>query len=173
MDLTHHIRKILDYPKPGIVFRDISTLLSHPKAFAYAIEAMSSSFSEDSFDTIAGIESRGFILGAPLAFHTKKPFIPIRKKGKLPGSVFRVSYQLEYGEDSLEIHQDGIEPGMRVLIVDDLIATGGTIMAARDLVLMQKGSSVAGVTALIDLPHLGGSGRLEALGVPVRALLKY
>ncbi len=134
MDLKQHIRDIPDFPRPGILFRDITPLLSSPEAFRHVIETFASLYKASDVDAVAGIEARGFLFAAPLALHLDRPLVPIRKEGKLPFETTSVKYVLEYGESAVEVHTDAISPGQRVLIVDDLIATGGTIAAAARLV---------------------------------------
>jgi adenine phosphoribosyltransferase len=152
------IRNVPDFPKPGILFRDITTFLAQPELVREAIEAMGEHFA-GRFDVVAGIESRGFILGAPLAVSRGVPFIPLRKPGKLPAAVYSESYALEYGTDALEVHRDAFAPGARVLIVDDLLATGGTAVASARLV-ETTGASVAGLAFLVELEFLPGRTRL-------------
>ena len=160
MDLNKIIRNVPDFPKPGIQFKDITTLLSDPAALRFTIEALAKKFSGEKIDVIAGIESRGFIFGTPLATHLSVGFIPIRKPGKLPSAIHRVSYALEYGQDSLEIHQDAVKPGQRVLIIDDLLATGGTAQAATQLI-EKCGGTVVGLGFVIELAFLRGRERLS------------
>ena len=166
------IRSIPDYPKPGIVFRDITTLLGDAQGFRKAVDEMVQPYAGSGIDKVAGIDARGFILGGAVAHQLSVGFVPIRKKGKLPWQTFGQDYALEYGVDKLEIHQDAVVKGHRVLIVDDLIATGGTAEAAV-MLLQRVGATVVGCTFVIDLPDLGGAKKLEALGVPVRALCAY
>jgi adenine phosphoribosyltransferase len=170
--LRHSIRTIADYPKPGIQFRDITTLLRDPKAFAITIDALSSPWREGQVDKVAGIEARGFILGGAVAHHLKCGFIPIRKRGKLPHETVRVAYSLEYGVDEMEMHKDAIQRGERVLLLDDLIATGGTATAAAQL-LRSAGATVVSASFVIDLPALGGAAKLESSGIAVRSLLAF
>jgi adenine phosphoribosyltransferase len=152
------IRNVPDFPKPGILFRDITTFLVRPDLLREAVEAMGERFA-GRFDMVAGIESRGFILGAPLAVARGVPFVPLRKPGKLPAAVYRESYDLEYGTDALEVHRDAFAPGARVLIVDDLLATGGTAVASARLV-ETAGAVVAGLSFLVELEFLPGRARL-------------
>lgn len=159
MNLKDKIRVIPDFPKPGISFKDITTLLKDSDALRFAVKEMADYFRDKDIDLIVGVESRGFILGAPLAYEMGLGFSLIRKPGKLPGDVLRVEYDLEYGKDALEIHRDAIEPGMRVLIVDDLLATGGTISAAVQLV-EKLGADIGGFAFLIELNYLGGRKKL-------------
>lgn len=155
MDLKQHIRDIPDFPKPGIMFRDITTLLHHPSAFRYAVESMAERFESVEVDAIAGIDARGFMFAAPLALHLELPLVIIRKKGKLPFETYSQSYALEYGTDSLEIHVDAVSSGDRVLLVDDLLATGGSLSAAAALV-ERAGGVVAGIIVTIELADLRG-----------------
>src|SRR5471032_2646983 len=169
MNLKDHIRSIPDFPKPGILFYDISTLLANAKAWHEAIERMADMARKYKPDMIAGIESRGFLLAAPLALALGTGFIMLRKKGKLPGTTVRHTYALEYGTDTIEIQADAIEKGARVLLVDDLLATGGTMAAAIRL-LEQVGAVVPAAGCLIELTFLEGR---KKLSVPVETLLKY
>jgi adenine phosphoribosyltransferase len=170
-DLAALIRTIKDYPKPGIQFRDITTLLLDGHGFATTIERMAASVGP-SPDLIAGIEARGFIFGAALAVRLGCGLVLLRKKNKLPGRVTGINYALEYGQDRIEMHSDAIAPGMRVLLVDDLIATGGTAMAGVEL-LQSADAMVTGAAFVIDLPDLGGAARLRGAGVAVSALLQF
>lgn len=170
MDLKNSIRTIPDFPKKGIMFRDITTMLLDPKAFGYAIDQLTNRYIGHDIDLVVGIESRGFILGAALAHRLNKGFVPIRKKGKLPGNVVSMEYALEYGTDKIEVHADAIKPGQRVLVVDDLIATGGTAVAACQLV-EKLGGKVAECCFAVDLPDLGGKEKLAPR--PVYALLEF
>ncbi len=165
MKLTDKIRTIANYPKPGIMFRDITTLLGDKAGFRSTIEALVARYSDHAIDKVAGIESRGFILGAPLAYELGAGFVPLRKKGKLPAATAGVDYTLEYGVDRLEVHLDAVAPGERVLVVDDLIATGGTALAACQLV-QSVGGVVIECCFVIDLPDLGGRKRLTEAGIP-------
>src|SRR5215831_5606677 len=171
-DLKAAIRTIPDYPKPGILFRDITTLLGDARAFRRAVDELVHPYAGSKIDKIAGIEARGFILGGAIAHQLSAGFIPIRKKGKLPHDTVRVAYSLEYGLDEMEIHRDGVAPGEKVMLVDDLIATGGTAEGAVKL-LKQIGADVVGACFIIDLPDLGGAAKINALGVPVRTLLEF
>jgi adenine phosphoribosyltransferase len=166
------IRSIKDYPKPGIIFRDITTLLGDPRAFRRAVDELVQPYAGSGVSKIAGIEARGFILGGAMAHQLSTGFVPIRKKGKLPHETVRIAYSLEYGVDEMEIHTDAVKPGERVLLVDDLIATGGTATAAVQL-LQRLGAEVVAAVFVIDLPDLGGAKRIEALGVPVRTLIAF
>jgi adenine phosphoribosyltransferase len=170
--LRQSIRTIPDYPKPGIQFRDITTLLRDARAFAITIDALSAPWRAGQVDKVAGIEARGFILGGAVAHHLECGFVPIRKRGKLPHETVRVAYSLEYGVDEMEMHRDAVKAGERVLLLDDLIATGGTATAAAQL-LQSAGAEVVSASFVIDLPVLGGAARLEAAGIPVRSLLTF
>jgi adenine phosphoribosyltransferase len=170
--LKASIRTIPDYPKPGILFRDITTLLGQPRAFRRAVDELVHPYAGDGIAKIAGIEARGFILGGAIAHQLSAGFVPIRKKGKLPHETVRIAYSLEYGVDEMEIHRDAVAPGERVLLVDDLIATGGTAEGAVKL-LKQMGAVVVAACFVIDLPDLGGRKKIEDLGVPVRTLISY
>ncbi len=172
MDFASLIRTIPDYPKPGIKFRDITTLLKDAAGFHAAIDALARRYSGQQISTIVGIESRGFMFAAPLAYALKLGFVPIRKQGKLPGEAIGHDYDLEYGSDRIEIHQGAIAPGERILIVDDLLATGGTAAAAATLV-QKMGGEVAECAFLVDLPDIGGRQRLEHAGLPVFALCEF
>lgn len=172
MDLKSLIRDIPDFPKPGILFRDITTLLRDPDGLRYTIDFLAQKCIELEIqaDCIVGMESRGFIFGAPLAYKLGSGFIPVRKKGKLPAAVHRIDYELEYGTDSLEVHQDALSPGSRVLIVDDLIATGGTASATAKLV-QQIGCELVGFGFIIELRDL--QGRKYLPDVPIISLVEY
>jgi adenine phosphoribosyltransferase len=170
--LVNSIRTIADYPKPGILFRDITTLLGDARAFRRAVDELVHPYAGTRVDKIAGIEARGFILGGAIAHQLSAGFVPIRKKGKLPHDTVRIAYSLEYGVDEMEMHRDAIIPGQKVILVDDLIATGGTAEAATKL-LQQMGANVVAACFVIDLPDLGGRARIEALGVPVRTLIEF
>ncbi|MEJ0060344.1 MAG: adenine phosphoribosyltransferase [Terricaulis sp.] len=172
MSLADTIRTIADYPKPGILFRDITTLLIDARAFRRAVDELVQPFAGRKIDTVAGIEARGFILGGAVAHQLSAGFLPVRKKGKLPAETLRQTYALEYGTDEVEIHVDAVKPGQSVLIVDDLIATGGTCEAAIQL-LRRAGADIVGAAFVIDLPDLGGAARIAALGVPVQSLVAF
>ena len=171
-NLKSLIRTIPDYPKPGIMFRDVTTLFRDPEGFELAIIAMARPFRTKHIDAVAGIEARGFILGGAIADRLGCGFIPIRKQGKLPGKTIGQDYTLEYGVDAIEIHEDAIESGQRILIVDDLIATGGTAEAAIKLV-RQTGGEIVGAAFVIDLPEIGGKSKLEAHGVECHVLVEF
>lgn len=172
MELTNVIRTIPDYPKPGIMFRDITTLLGDASAFRQAIDALVQPYAGGKIDKVVGIEARGFILGGAVAHQLSAGFVPIRKKGKLPHETVQIAYSLEYGLDVMEVHRDAVRPGERVLLIDDLIATGGTATAAVDL-LHQIGAEVVASCFVIDLPDLGGAEKLRRMGVTVRTLVAY
>ena len=172
MDLSAHLRHIPDFPEPGIDFIDITTVLKDPVLFREAISQMAAAVADLDFDLIVGAESRGFIMGAPLAYALDKGFIPVRKPGKLPAKTISADYELEYGKNTLEIHEDSITPGTKVLIVDDLLATGGTAEAGIKLI-ERLGAEVGGGAFIIDLPDLGGRHRLEATGLHVHALCAF
>ena len=171
-DLSQHIRTIPDYPKPGIQFRDITTLLGDARAFRRAIDELVQPYAGAKIDKIAGMEARGFILGGAVAHQLSAGFVPIRKKGKLPHATLSVAYSLEYGIDEMEMHTDALAPGERILLVDDLIATGGTAEGAVKL-LRSAGADVVAAVFVIDLPELGGAAKLKALNVPVRTLISF
>jgi adenine phosphoribosyltransferase len=171
-DLRAAIRNIPDYPKKGIMFRDITTLLGDARAFRRAVDEMVQPWAGSKIDKVAGIEARGFILGGAVAHQVSAGFVPIRKKGKLPHTTVRIAYSLEYGVDEMEMHEDAVAKGERVIVVDDLIATGGTAEGAVKL-LRQIGAEVLAACFIIDLPELGGADKLRALGVPVRTLVAF
>lgn len=170
--LQRSIRVIADYPKPGIQFRDITTLLRDARAFGLAIEALVEPWVGAGIDKVAGIEARGFILGGAVAHRLQAGFIPIRKRGKLPHETVRVAYSLEYGVDEMEMHKDAVRQGEKVLLLDDLIATGGTATAAAQL-LGSVGARVMAACFVIDLPALGGAGKLRHAGIEVQSLLQF
>lgn len=172
VDIKAYIRTIPNYPNPGIQFRDITTLLNDPIGFREAVDAMVKVHDADMIDHIAGIEARGFILGGAMAHQLSAGFVPIRKKGKLPGETLEEDYALEYGSDTVELHVDAIEPGEKVLLVDDLLATGGTAAAAIRL-LERAGAEVVACSFVIDLPHLGGRAVLEGFGKEVLTLCHF
>jgi len=169
MDLKQHIRTIPDFPKPGILFYDISTLLAHPPAWRATIEGIAEALRPRQPDLLVGIESRGFLVAAPLAYELRCGFAMVRKQGKLPGRTVRFTYDLEYGSDTIEIQEDAIAPGQRVVVVDDLLATGGTMRATIDLI-RQRGGSVAAAGCIIELSFLGGRGRVD---VPFTSMVAY
>jgi adenine phosphoribosyltransferase len=172
MDFKDTIRTIPDYPQPGIMFRDITTLLGNARAFRRAVDELVQPYAGVRVDKVAAMEARGFILGGAVAHQLSCGFVPIRKKGKLPYTVIGESYALEYGQDRVEIHIDALKPGEQVLLVDDLIATGGT--ASAGIRLMERaGAHVIGCSFVIDLPDLGGADKLRALGKPVNTLVSF
>lgn len=170
--LRDSIRAIQDYPKPGIVFRDITTLLGDARSFRRSVDELVHPWAGSKIDHIAGIEARGFILGGAMAHQLSSGFVPIRKKGKLPHETVSIAYSLEYGVDEMEMHKDAVRPGEKVILVDDLIATGGTAEGAVKL-LQTLGADVVAACFVIDLPDLGGRRKLEALGVSVRTLVEF
>jgi adenine phosphoribosyltransferase len=171
-DIKRYIRTIPDYPRPGIMFRDITTLLANLHAFRAAIDELVWPFLQSDISYVAGIEARGFILGGAVAHVLGRGFVPIRKKGKLPYRVIGQEYSLEYGVDTIEIHADAIGPGDRVLLVDDLVATGGTATAAIDL-MRKSGGDIIAAAFVIDLPELGGAQKLRDKGVKVHTLVSF
>ncbi|WP_186419562.1 adenine phosphoribosyltransferase [Bosea sp. CS1GBMeth4] len=171
-DLKNAIRTIPDHPAPGIQFRDITTLLGDARAFRRAVDELVQPFAGLKIAKIAGIEARGFILGGAVAHQLSAGFVPVRKKGKLPHATVAMPYSLEYGSDEIEVHKDAVSPGERVLLVDDLVATGGTAEAAVKL-LSQLGAEVVAACFIVDLPDLGGADRIRRLGVPVRTLVAF
>jgi adenine phosphoribosyltransferase len=171
-DLKAAIRTIPDYPKPGIMYRDITTLLGEPRAFRRTVDELVQPWAGSKVDKVAGIEARGFILGGAVAHQVSAGFIPIRKKGKLPFKSVSVGYTLEYGTAEIEMHEDAVLKDERVILVDDLIATGGTAEAACKL-LKQMGANVVAACFIVDLPELGGAERIRKLGVPVRTLVAF
>ncbi len=172
LDLKSLVRTIPDHPIEGIMFRDVTTLLKDAGGFRSCVERLTEPFHAAGIEAVVGIEARGFILGGAVADRLGTGFVPLRKKGKLPGKVVGQDYQLEYGVDVIEIHDDAIRAGERILIVDDLIATGGTAEAAVRLV-QRVGGVAVGAAFVIDLPELGGAAKLEALGVPSHALIAF
>jgi len=175
-DQVEQLRRLIldvpDFPMPGVVFKDFTPLLADPSALALAVELMANPYRGKGIDLVIGAESRGFIFGTAVAQSISAGFVPIRKPGKLPREVFGVDYELEYGTDRLEIHADAIHSGQRVLLVDDLLATGGTMKACCDLVA-EHGPEIAGITVLIELPAFKARGRLGSLGDDVHAVLQY
>jgi adenine phosphoribosyltransferase len=171
-EIRDSIRTIPDYPKPGVMFRDITTLLGNARAFRRVVDELVEPWTGAKVDRVAGIEARGFILGGAVAHQLAAGFVPIRKKGKLPHATVRVAYSLEYGIDEMEMHRDGVSRGERIILLDDLIATGGTAEAAVRL-LRSLGAEILAACFVIDLPDRGGSRKLESLGVPVRTLLTF
>ncbi len=172
MDFSKVVRTIPDYPKKGIMFRDITTLLGNPQAFRRAVDELVQPYAGVRIDRVAGIEARGFILGGAVAHQLSIGFVPVRKKGKLPWKTIGEDYELEYGTDRVEIHEDAVAKGEHILLVDDLIATGGTALASISLI-ERTGAEVVGCSFVIDLPELGGSAKLRALGKEVKSLVSF
>lgn len=175
MELKDYILDVPDFPTPGVTFRDITPLLANPQALEYCVDGLVAPFVNKGIELVAGLESRGFILGAPAALKLKAGFVPIRKKGKLPRRAIRESLVKEYGEDVIEMHTDAVKPGARVLLVDDVLATGGTLESAISL-LKQAGASIAGVSLLINLSYLPGKERVCRLlpsNISLHYLLEY
>ena len=172
LDFKSVIRTIPDYPKKGIQFRDVTTLFGNPRAFRAAVDALVQPYAGVRIDKVAGIEARGFIMGGAVAHQLSTGFVPVRKKGKLPYKVISEEYDLEYGRDSIEIHVDAVKPGDYVVVVDDLIATGGTAFAAIKL-LERAGAKVIGCCFVVDLPDLGGADKIRALGKEVTTLVSF
>jgi len=172
MDFKSVIRTIPDYPKKGIMFRDVTTLFGNPRAFRRAVDELVQPYAGVRIDKVAGIEARGFILGGAVAHQLSTGFVPVRKKGKLPFEVLGEDYALEYGTDRVEIHTDAVRKGDNVIVVDDLIATGGTCLAAVKL-LERAGANVVGCSFAIDLPDLGGAEKIRKLGMQVTTLVAY
>ena len=171
-DVKDYIRTIVDFPHEGILFRDVTTLFADARGFRICVDQLLSPYAGIPIDKVVGLEARGFILGGAVAHQLTTGFVPIRKKGKLPGAVISQAYALEYGEAVMEIHDDALRPGERVLIVDDLLATGGTASAAIEL-CRRLGAEIVGAAFVIDLPALGGRQAIEALGVEVHALCEF
>jgi adenine phosphoribosyltransferase len=169
VDFKQHIRSIPDFPRPGILFYDISTLLAHPNAWRATVETLAEALRPHQPDLLVGIESRGFLVAAPLAYELNRGFAMIRKKGKLPGRTAGFTYALEYGTDTIEIQEDAVMPGQRVVVLDDLLATGGTMTAAIDLV-RKRGGTVVGAACIIELSFLGGRSRID---VPLASIVAY
>jgi adenine phosphoribosyltransferase len=169
MNLKQHIRSVPDFPKPGILFYDISTLLAHPVAWRTTVHRLTEALQAYEPDLLVGIESRGFLVAAPLAYSMQRGFVMVRKKGKLPGATIPLTYDLEYGNDTIEIQADAIKPGRRVIILDDLLATGGTMAAAITL-CRGVGAEVVAAAALIELSFLGGRERID---VPFTSMIAY
>ena len=172
--LRQHIRTVPDWPVPGVQFRDITPLLQNPKVFRVLIDAFVHRYMDSALrpDVVAGLDARGFIVGSVVAYELNLGFVPIRKKGKLPFTTVEETYEVEYGSATVELHADAVKPGDRVLLIDDLIATGGTMMAGRKL-LERLGASVIEGAAIVDLPELGGSQRLKDSGLPLFTLLNF
>ena len=171
-EVRDYIRTIPDFPHEGILFRDVTTLFEDPRGFRLAVDQLLAPYVGEKIDAVAGLEARGFILGGAVAHQLGKGFVAVRKKGKLPGATIEQSYTLEYGEAVVEIHDDAVAPGDKVLIVDDLLATGGTAEAGIKLI-ERMGAEVIACAFVIDLPDLGGRARLEAMGVPVHAICAF
>ncbi len=172
MDLKQLVRTIPDYPKPGILFRDVTTLFGHAEGFRECIARLAAPYRDAGVEAVVGIEARGFILGGAVADRLGTGFVPIRKRGKLPAKAIGQDYELEYGVDVIEMHEDALRPGERVLLVDDLIATGGTAMAAVKLIA-RLGGNLLGAAFVIDLPDLGGARKLGAEGIPCHTLMAF
>ena len=172
LTVKDYIRTIVDFPHEGIMFRDVTTLFADPRGFRMAIDQMLHPYAGMRIDKVAGLEARGFILGGAIAHQLTVGFVPIRKKGKLPGATLSEAYTLEYGEAVMEVHDDAISAGETVLLVDDLLATGGTAEAGIKLI-ERLGGEILGCSFVIDLPELGGRARLEALGMDVEALCDF
>jgi len=174
MSIKSKIRTVLDYPVKGVEFRDISTLISDPEGLQLVVKGLQERYERNNeFDIIVGIEARGFIVGSALAYALRKGFVMIRKPGKLPGKVISQEYQLEYGSDKMEIHADAFIPGTKVLVVDDLIATGGTVMAAVELIQKFKNKNIIGAGFIINLPELKGEQKLKEIGVRFHSLMNF
>lgn len=172
MHVKDFIRTIPDFPKPGIMFRDVTTLFGDPRGFRMAVDQLLAPYAGQRIEMVVGLEARGFILGGAVAHQLSAGFVPVRKKGKLPAAILSEDYQLEYGSATVEIHDDALQPGQQVLLVDDLLATGGTAEAGIKLI-ERLGAEVVGCAFVIDLPGLGGRQRLEAMGMKVHALCEY
>jgi adenine phosphoribosyltransferase len=170
--IRDYIRTIPDFPIPGVQFRDVTTLFNHPTGFRLAVDALANPFTEERITTIAAMDARGFILGGAVAYKLGLPFVPIRKKGKLPGATIAEAYSLEYGEAIVEIHDDAFDPGSRVLLIDDLLATGGTAAAGVKLI-ERLGGHIVAAAFVVNLPDLGGEARLKALGIDVLTLCEF
>ena len=172
LDLRDHIRTVPNFPKPGIMFRDVTTLFSSPPAMRKMIQSFQDQWADLPYDYVAGIDARGFIIGGALALHQGVGFVPVRKTGKLPAETIAEDYELEYGTATIELHRDAVPAGARVLIVDDLIATGGTALAAINL-FRRLDAEIVGCGFLVDLPELGGADRIAKQGVSVRSLCAF
>ena len=167
-----YIRTIPDFPVPGVMFRDVTTLFNDPTGFRLAVDGLANPYTAENLDVVVGMDARGFILGGAVAYKLGLPFVPVRKAGKLPGSTIKVAYELEYGEAEMEIHDDAIHAGSQVLLIDDLLATGGTAEAGVRLV-EQLGGEIASAAFIIDLPDLGGSAKLRSMGVDLHVLCEF
>ena len=172
MDFSTHIRSIPDYPEPGILFRDVTTLFADPRGFRMCIDQMLHPYAGQPIDKVVGLEARGFILGGAIAHQLGTGFVPVRKKGKLPGTTISQDYKLEYGEAIVEIHDDAIEAGERILVVDDLLATGGTAEAGIKLI-ERLGGDIIGCSFIVDLPELGGRKKLQSMNMDVQVLCEF
>ncbi|MHA3916098.1 adenine phosphoribosyltransferase [Halovulum sp. GXIMD14793] len=172
MSIKDYIRTIPDFPHEGIMFRDVTTLFAHPRGFRMAVDQLVQPFAGEQIDKVAGLEARGFILGGAVAHQLSTGFVPIRKKGKLPGKTIEQAYQLEYGEAVMELYEDAIAPGEKILIVDDLLATGGTAEAGVKLI-EKLGGDVVALSFIIDLPKLGGNAKLQELGLKTHCLCAF
>ena len=170
--LTHYIRTIPDFPVPGIQFRDVTTLFAQPEAFRRAVDELTEPYRDNGIDAIVAMDARGFILGGAVAYNLSVPFVPIRKKGKLPGKTIVEAYSLEYGEAVVEIHDDAIRAGARVLLIDDLLATGGTAVAGVKLI-ERLGGHIVAASFVVNLPDLGGEKRLRDMGIEVHTLCAF
>jgi len=170
--IADYIRTVPDFPLPGVQFRDVTTLFNDATGFRMAVDMIANPYTADHLDTVVAMDARGFILGGPVAYKLGVPFVPIRKKGKLPGSTIAEAYSLEYGDAIVEIHDDAFSPGRRVLLVDDLLATGGTAVAGVKLIERMGGQIVA-ASFIVDLPDLGGSKRLREMGIEVHTLCEF
>jgi adenine phosphoribosyltransferase len=170
--IRQHVRSIPDFPKPGILFRDITSVWKHPEAFEACTQAFVDRYEHDDIDLVVGIESRGFVVGAAFAARLGRGFVPVRKRGKLPADVHAHEYELEYGTDCVEIHKDALAPGQSVLVMDDLLATGGTLLASIEL-LKRMGAKIAGCAVVIDLPDLGGGRKIRDAGYDVFSILDF
>ncbi len=171
-DIKDYIRTIADFPHEGIMFRDVTTLFSDPRGLRICVDQLLHPFADQEIDMVAGLEARGFIIGGAIAHQLSVGFVPVRKRGKLPGATLSQAYKLEYGEAVMEVHDDAIDPGDKVLLVDDLLATGGTAEAGIRLI-ERVGGDIVGCSFIIDLPELGGRARLEALGMEIHTLCEF
>jgi adenine phosphoribosyltransferase len=170
--LTDYIRTIPDFPVPGVQFRDVTTLFAAPEAFRRAVDDLAAPYSRDGIDVVVAMDARGFILGGAIAYNLGLPFVPIRKKGKLPGRTIVEAYSLEYGDAIIEIHEDAFEAGARVLLIDDLLATGGTAVAGVRLI-ERLGGHIVAASFIVNLPDLGGEKRLKDMGIEVHTLCAF
>lgn len=171
-DFTRYIRTIPDFPVPGVQFRDVTTLFANPEGYRLAIDALTAPYLDHHVDAIVAMDARGFILGGAVAYNLGLPFVPIRKKGKLPAATIREAYSLEYGEAIVEIHADAFDAGTRVLLLDDLLATGGTAVAGVKLI-ERLGGEIVAASFIVDLPELGGAKRLREMGIEVHTLCQF